>query len=568
MWPCVSVAVGKRCVARRMCAGLIVLASVTPIQQAWAADKPNRLLVESNADEMLVVAAEQDKKAPVDIGFGPGVKAPAASKNRTSPAAAGPVQTPRGPSNAHTTGVFGPEFGWPIIPIHAVLVPTGQVMSYGTNQLGQQGAQYFYDVWEPALGTDANAHNLLPNTTPTDLFCSGQTLMWTTGNVLLTGGDQTVNGQRNYPRPDTNLFTPSTNALTQNTPMHYPRWYDTPVALPNGDVLVLGGRTNRTAPQYATVPELFNPATGWTALTGAASSQAFSYWMGWYYPQAMVIPNGKVFQLGFTGHMFLIDPTGTGAITTVPSMAPAGNYGLPSVQFSPGKLLAIRNNSQVVIVDATSGQPVITPTANIDQVRYWANGTVLADGTVLVTGGSAGFDTLQGVDYTAEMWNPATGQWTAGANAAVPRLYHSIALLMPDGSVLTGGGGSPGPLKNLNGEIFYPPYLYANDGSGNPAVRPTIEWAPPRMSLSWPWLLFAVGQYDRIGRVTLVKLGSVTHARNFDQRFLNVTFKQFGDRVVAAVPSSPNVTLPGYYMLFAFNQNGTPSIASIMLVTP
>ena len=66
---------------------------------------------------------------------------------------------------------------------------------------------------------------------------------------------------------------------------------------------------------------------------------------------------------------------------------------------------------------------------------------------------------LTGVAYQVEIWDPATGHWTAGASAAVPRLYHSNALLLTDATVLTGGGGAPGPLANLNAEIYYPPYL-------------------------------------------------------------------------------------------------------------
>ena len=75
---------------------------------------------------------------------------------------------------------------------------------------------------------------------------------------------------------------------------------------------------------------------------------------------------------------------------------------------------------------------------------------------VLVTGGSAVANQLTGVAYAATIWNPATGQWTLGASAVKPRLYHSTALLLPDGSVLTAGGGAPGPVKNLNAEIYYP----------------------------------------------------------------------------------------------------------------
>jgi hypothetical protein len=54
------------------------------------------------------------------------------------------------------------------------------------------------------------------------------------------------------------------------------------------------------------------------------------------------------------------------------------------------------------------------------------------------------------VAYHTEIWHPTTGQWTLGASAAKPRLYHSTALLLPDPSVLTAGGGASGPIKNVN----------------------------------------------------------------------------------------------------------------------
>jgi hypothetical protein len=79
---------------------------------------------------------------------------------------------------------FGPVISWPIIPIHVVLLPNGQVLSYGTDQGGNQGAQFLYDVWDTSVGTGDDAHFLLPNTTQTDIFCSGQSVMAQTGGVL------------------------------------------------------------------------------------------------------------------------------------------------------------------------------------------------------------------------------------------------------------------------------------------------------------------------------------------------------------------------------------------------
>ena len=213
--------------------------------------------------------------------------------------------------------------------------------------------------------------------------------------------------------------------------------------------------------------------------------------------------------------------------------------------FAPGKLLSLRSQN-VIVVDLNGPQPAVTPTANISQARKWSNATVLADGKVLVTGGSAVANQLTGVAYAAEIWDPATGQWTLGANAAKPRLYHSTALLLPDGSVLTAGGGAPGPVKNLNAEIYYPGYLY--DASGQPAARPSLVAAPGLLQLHLNQQFAAtVGSGDQISRVTLLRTGSVTHSFDPDQRFLELDFIQAGQTLTITLPTAdPNVVLPGY----------------------
>lgn len=119
--------------------------------------------------------------------------------------------------------------------------------------------------------------------------------------------------------------------------------------------------------------------------------------------------------------------------------------------------------------------------------------------------------------YAAAIWDPATGQWTLGASAVKPRLYHSIALLLPDGSVLTGAGGAPGPVKNLNAEMYYPGYLY--DGSGQPATRPSLVAAPDLLRLQLnPQFAATVASATPISRVTFVHTGAVTHT--FDPGWL------------------------------------------------
>jgi galactose oxidase-like protein/HYDIN/CFA65/VesB family protein len=439
-------------------------------------------------------------------------------------------------------------------------------MSYGTNASGQQGAELIYDVWNPALGTAVSAHSVLPNATSTDIFCSAQSLMLS-GEVLTSGGDLTVNGARNSANNNTTIFSPSANTLTSNTAMTYARWYGTLVGLPNGQLAIFGGRQNvgSLSPIVpATTPELYDPALRtWTSLTGATSQAAFG--VSWWYPRALVAPGGSIFVLGADGRMFYVSTANSGSIQQSKVTAPPGGVALPTVPFAPGKALSIRANQAVVVVDYTTSTPVVTPTNPIDAVRYWASGTVLADGRVLVTGGSAVDNQSTGVDYKAEIWDPNTGQWTAGASASKPRLYHSNAMLLPDATVLTGGGGAPGPVNNLNAEIYYPPYLYAPDGT--PAVRPDLSATNLSSYDPGATLSASVGPTDVIARMTLVRAGSSTHSYNADQRFIELAFTQSGQVLTAQLPGDTTVLVPGYYMLFAINSAGVPSVAQMFPIT-
>jgi hypothetical protein len=309
---------------------------------------------------------------------------------------------------------------------------------------------------------------------------------------------------------------------------------------------------------------VFTPNVGWRTLWGATSEAAFGI-NGWFYPRGFQAPNGKVFVLGSDGKMFYLDPTGNGAITQLPQTTAGGSPILPTLMFTPGKLLSVRSQ-QVIVIDLNNQQPAIMPTAGLSQQRLWSNATVLADGKVLVTGGSAVRNQLIGVAYAAGIWDPVTGQWTLGATAQKPRLYHSTALLLPDGSVLTAGGGAPGPVKNLNAEIYYPGYLY--DTSGQMAVRPSLISAPSLLQLNLNQQFVAtVASASPISRVTFVRSGSVTHSFNTDQRFLELGFTQDGQTLTITLPTTdPNIVLPGYYMLFVFDQAGVPSAAWIVQV--
>ena len=125
------------------------------------------------------------------------------------------------------------------------------------------------------------------------------------------------------------------------------------------------------------------------------------------------------------------------------------------------------------VTDLNQATPTWTQTGSMAYARSYLNLTALPDGTVLATGGSTtkdGGDLSDGV-LPVEGSNPATGQWTTWASMAVPRLYHSIAMLLPSGQVLVAGTGDlSGVTNELNAQVYSPPYLSTVPGQPSRAA--------------------------------------------------------------------------------------------------
>jgi hypothetical protein len=188
--------------------------------------------------------------------------------------------------------------------------------------------------------------------------------------------------------------------------------------------------------------------------------------------------------------------------------------------------------------------------------RKHHNATLLPNGQVLVTGGSSGSEDTNSPStnpaYAAEAWDPTTNTWTTLASDTVYRGYHSIALLLPDGRVLSAGGDNTGPTAN----VYSPPYLFQG-------ARPTITAAPATVGLGQTFFL-TTPDATSVGRVTWLRLSSVTHTNNMGQRFASSSFTQGTGGLNVTAPANANVTPPGYYMLFILNAAGVPSVAKIV----
>jgi hypothetical protein len=181
---------------------------------------------------------------------------------------------------------------------------------------------------------------------------------------------------------------------------------------------------------------------------------------------------------------------------------------------------------------------------------------ILADGEVMAVGGTRSADDLgdgvtTGAVYEAEIWNPATEQWTVVPRMTNDRMYHSSALLLPDGRVLTAGGENFG---RMNAQIYSPPYLFKG-------TRPTIVSQPGAAAYGTGFSV-VVGGGASISKVALIRPAAVTHAFDHDQRYVPLSFSQVGSTITATAPPNANYAPPGYYMLVVVDTNGVPSVAT------
>lgn len=496
------------------------------------------------------------------------------------------------PADAATRGMWSGTHPWPMNGLHAALLPNGKVLTYGTpaNTPGTQDGRTF-DIWTPGLGFTAAAHQTTFEAGRVNSFCS-TTVFLPDGRLMVTGG--------NSPR-QSSLVTPSTGTLATDTAqLADDRWYATALALPDGRGVILGGmdpyredmRDNPEAAISAGIvsmtPEIYTPGQGWRSLFGARSRDAFGPdYLRASYPRAWVAPNGRVFGIS-AETMWSLDVDadgGNGAVQVLgrfkgpaSSTAPV-NVGATNtaVMFAPGRILQVGGNgyfngdglpasNQATIVDINGAEPVLTETSPMSFARRYPNAVVLPDGKVLVTGGTrAGNNGGTDAVYAAEIWDPATGNWTSGASAAHIRVYHSATLLLPNGTVLSTGGGAPGPVDNQNAEVYYPPYLFRSVGGVSQlAPRPVMTGINSLSFAHAGALQIEMADTTPIARLVLVANGQVTHSFNPGQRFLELAFSQSGDRLTATLPASTAIAPPGYYQIYALDAAGVPSRAVIV----
>ena len=442
------------------------------------------------------------------------------------------------------TGQWSPVQTWPFMAAHAHLLPNGNVLFWPSFDLGNNPT-----LWNPVT----NKFTTVPMAAY-NIFCSGHSLLQD-GRLFVAGGHA---GNQGDGLISSTVYDPSSNTWTKTSDINAPRWYPTNTTLPSGDVLVVSGYT--TTGVFNTLPQVWHPATNtWSNLTSAELMQPL-------YPMMFVAPSGQVFNAGPDQITRYLDTGGTGTWTTVGNHSYAGTRDYGSSVIFDGKVMVAggdgsgngpaTNTAEIIDLNATN--PTWQFTSSMSIARRQFNLTILADGKLLASGGSGGFgfDNAASPVYAAEMWDPATGKWTTMDSITVYRGYHSTALLLPDGRVLSAGGEQTG----ASAEIYSPPYLFKG-------TRPTITSAPSSVKYGQTFLV-ATPDAANISQVTWIRLGSVTHSFNQNQRLNHLQFMQASGGLNITAPANANLAPPGHYMLFLLNGTGVPSVASIIQITP
>lgn len=441
---------------------------------------------------------------------------------------------------------------------NAVVLGTGNVLLY---------------YYPPPAGTNSNALLLNPVTGSItdvtipfarDIFCSGVSIM-PNGQVLVTGGFLENTSIGDAGTSYTTIFQPLTSTWISGPNMNYSRWYPSTVELANGTMLELSG-IDSTGRIKQDVMESYNYQTStWTVLPSSANMPA-STLHGTAYPRMVQLPSGNVLLAAPDATSYMFDPS-----TNTWTYVATNNYG--SRFFAPHVLLPGLETVLVAggtssegppggpatntaeVIDFSASVPAWSYTAPMTYARLNSNLVLLADGTVLAVGGGGGSGSYLSPVLTPELYNPQTGQWTLMAPQNVQRTYHSTAVLLPDGRVLSTGSNDRGSMQETY-EIFSPPYLFKGARPAITSVSTTLAYGA-NLTITTP-------DAASITRVALIRPGATTHAYDNDQRYVDLTFTIGSGQITATAPASGNYAPPGYYMLVIVNSNGVPSPARFL----
>jgi hypothetical protein len=530
-------------------------------------------------------------------------------------------------------GRWNGQFDIPVFGINAVMLPTGKVLffAYPNSPDYADGAKDQSDayLWDPAAGTGAAAFERVtppvdPVTDkPVNLFCAGASFT-ADGRVVVTGGNLMYPAQSPggfYAGLDhVYTFDPFSETWKRQPDMNRGRWYPSQLLMPDGRTFIMGGLDESGNGTKNQDLELFTPSAamdgvgtvelwGPEGFLGTNGDAPDGPPVGDYYPHLFWMPSGHGLVAGpWTVDTWQFDPAGTntGVFSFVERpnttfsrvwgtavLVPAGPDGSHEVMQLGGSDKPAANSAGVdpLATDSATTFDERTPgwhekttvaAGALNVARSHANTVLLPDGSMATVGGgfgamntgapngSPGQYAAEDAQKQIELWNPAARTWRLGPAQNEFRAYHSTALLLPDGRVLSAGDDYNGRFSGADAgmnqrqdsaELYEPPYLFDGDG---PAPRPVLAGAPAELNYAKTYDLVVTRGVDTraVTRAVLVAPGAATHAVDMNQRYvpLAVTASSPTSLTVRA-PANGDIAPGGWYMLFLLDDTGTPSVA-------
>jgi hypothetical protein len=512
----------------------------------------------------------------------------------------------------------------PTWAINAVLMPTGKVALWGRaptkapDSFLRDNLSEFW-VWDPVSGSlsrhdaprvDLNGDGVLD--APAPLFCSGQSLL-ADGQVFIAGGTLGIPDWMGGTTPDWRgldhayTFDPWSLTWREQPKPRRGRWYPSQVQLADGRIAILAGLDETgTGGAKNLELEVFTPPRergGIGTMTHHPAGDRDTA----FYPHLFTLPSGKVLLAGpGQNDSALLDPAALDGLVT--GSAWTDLPGTSTLRIGGNAVLwpqGAEHDARVTLLGgfhlAPQGGDAVRDTETLDAdapasgwtlngdgipamnvARSYGNVVQLPNGALVAIGGGAGSAYNEGdANWTAgnqelkrvELLRPGVDDhWTLGPAQQKWRAYHSTALLLPDGRVLSAGDDywALGDVRRQSagvpmdvGEIYSPPYLFDGDQL---APRPRIDDAPAAVPYRAPFGV-KVSQRDA-ARAVLVAPGATTHGADMNQRLVVLETVRSRDGVGLDVraPAGPAAAPPGYYMLFVLDQNRVPSVAKIVHV--
>ncbi len=295
----------------------------------------------------------------------------------------------------------------------------------------------------------------------------------------LPDGRIVLQGEVIPPTSGTNLveaFNPATRSFQSVGILKVPRWQDGSSVLLDGRILIVGGRTNPATSTITAAAEIFDPIAGSSTVINNLNQARF-------YPKAITLQDGRVLIAGGTGTTpvpplpaELFDPV-TGLFTTGSTMRVSRPFSADNANATvlhDGRVLFFGGSTP-----ASQTSEIFNPatgtfdwTGTMLAQRAFATGTLLPDGRVVIIGGSSILP-VSGFPSQVEVFDPATGTFSALGSIIQPRRNHS-ATLLPDGKILITGGWLPtttGPMVSTASVEIFDPATGISEQVGNLATR-------------------------------------------------------------------------------------------------